>query len=269
MDFSGKHVVVTGAAGALGRRMVARFAELGAHVAAWDLNEEGLRTLDRTADRVRTYACDLTAPDAILAAARATLEDLDFVDILVNNAGVTTGHRILDLPDRALENTFAVNALAPFRVTRALLPSMIDRGAGHVVTIASAGGLIGTPRLSAYSASKAAAVSFDEALRLEMKASGLNIRTTVVCPYFVDSELFAGVQTRFSLVLPILSPDRVVEGCLRAIYRKKPRLVMPRFVYVTYLCRLLPVSWFDGLSRFFGITRAMDSYRGSPKGRPE
>ena len=67
------------------------------------------------------------------------------VDILVNNAGIVSGQPLLELTDGQIERTFAVNTLALFWTTRRFLPAMKDRGSGHVVTVASAAGLIGTP----------------------------------------------------------------------------------------------------------------------------
>ena len=271
MDFREKHIVVTGAASGMGKLFVLRFLELGAVVAAWDIDEDGLRRLTRDAQgleitprqkRLFVYTCDLMSPEAIEESATKTLEDLDQVDVLVNNAGVVSGNWISDLSDQELVRTFSINTFALFRVTRAFLPAMIRRGEGHVVTMASAGGLIGTPRLSDYSASKSAAVAFDESLRLEMKSQGHAIKTTLICPFFVDTGMFSGVHTRFSWLLPILRPEIVVEKAIRTIHRQQARLIMPWFVYTVFLLRLFPVSWFDRLASFFGISRSMDHFEG-------
>ena len=94
---------------------------------------------------------------------------------------------------------------------------MIERNRGHIVTIASAAGLIGVPRLTDYCATKFAAVGLDESLRVELKQRGSAIRTTVVCPYYIDTGMFEGVKTRFSFLLPILKEQKVVDKILRAI----------------------------------------------------
>jgi len=274
MELRERHVLVTGAASGMGRRFTLRFLELGARVAAWDINEHGLNSLaeewqnacngDRqTTDRhLHTYVCDVASPDAIQLSAEETIRDLDHIDIVLNNAGVVSGNWFTDLTDEALERTFAINALAPFRVTKAFLPNMISRGSGHIVSIASAGAFLGTPRLSDYCASKSALVAFDESLRNEMKQRRYPIKTTLVCPFYVDTGMFSGVRTRFSWLLPILKPEKVVERTIRAIQRGQTRLIMPWFIYSVFPLRLLPTRLFDGVVSFFGIMRSMDDFQG-------
>ncbi|MCB1323348.1 MAG: SDR family NAD(P)-dependent oxidoreductase, partial [Leptospiraceae bacterium] len=157
--------------------------------------------------------------------------------------------------------TFGVNTFALFWTTRAFLEDMIDRG-GHIVNIASAAGLIGTHRLIDYSSSKFAAVGFDEALRMEIHRLGAPVQTTVVCPYFIDTGMFAGVRSRFSFLLPILKPEFVVREIIRAVKKNRKRLILPRFVYLIYPTRMLPIGVFDWIVRLLGIHRAMDHFHG-------
>lgn len=264
MDYLGEHVVVTGAANGMGRLLTMRFLELGATVAAWDFDASGLQALKDEAsnDKLHVFECDLTDSKAIVATAGDVLRALDHVDIVVNNAGIVSGDYFLDLDDEMLIRTFSVNTLALFRVTRAFLPSMLERGSGHIVTIASAGGFMGTPRLTDYCSSKFAAVGFDEAFRTEMKRLGHPIHTTLVCPFFVDTGMFAGVKSRFPFLLPVLQPEYVVERIVRAIRRRRARIIMPRFVYTLFPMRLLPIPLFDRIATFFGMAGAMDSFRG-------
>ena len=180
----------------------------------------------------------------------------------MNNAGVVSGKPLLELTDEQIEQTLRVNALAPFWVTRAFLPGMLQRGSGHVVTIASAAGLIGTPRQTDYAASKHAAVGFAEALRFELKRSSPGVKTTLVCPFYVDTGMFAGVKTRFPQLLPILKLDDVVGAIVKAIQDDTPQVQMPFMVRTLPAMRLLPIWAFDALADFFGVTRAMDEFTG-------
>jgi all-trans-retinol dehydrogenase (NAD+) len=184
------------------------------------------------------------------------------VDILVNNAGIVSGKPLLEIPDEAIERTFQVNTLALFWMVRAFLPAMITQRRGHLVNIASAAGLAGTSRLTDYCSSKYAAVGFDESLRLELKRLGLPIRTTIVCPFYIDTGMFKGVKTRFSWLLPILEPGYVTRRILGAIEGNRARLVMPRFLLVLPLVRLLPPGPFDALLGFFGVNCSMDDFKG-------
>ena len=163
---------------------------------------------------------------------------------------------------KAIERTFDVNALAHFWTVRAFLPAMVERNRGHIVTVASAGGLVAAPRLADYSASKFAAVGFDEALRLELASQGLDIKTTLVCPFYVKTGMFEGVKTRFSWLLPILEPEYVADRIVKAIEKNRRRLIMPRFAYTSFALRLLPVPVFDFLIDFFGVSRSMENFTG-------
>jgi all-trans-retinol dehydrogenase (NAD+) len=262
-SIAGSHVLVTGAASGLGRRMALGVARRRGTLLLWDLNREAL---ERVCEEVRSlgasaeaFVVDVSNREAVYDAARRVERP---VDILVNNAGVVNGRALLELPDQSIERSFSVNVLALFWTTKAFLPGMIQRRRGHVVTIASAGGLIGVPKLSDYSASKFAAVGFDESLRVELKKSAPELRTTVVCPFFVATGMFAGVKTRFSFLLPILDEEKVSERILAAIESNRARLLMPWMVKTIAPLRLLPVSWFDWIAGFMGIHESMDDFVG-------
>ncbi|MBT8144664.1 MAG: SDR family oxidoreductase [Gammaproteobacteria bacterium] len=265
-DFSGRGVVITGAASGMGRLLALRIADAGGRLALWDIDQAGLdRLVGELAPRgVQTVAvqCNLASREAIAAAAATTLEALGEVDILINNAGIVSGNNLLDISDEQIELTFDVNALALFWTTRAFLPAMLERDRGHIVTVASAGGIAGTAKLVDYCSSKFAAVGFDDSLRVELKRRESAVRTTVVCPFYIDTGMFAGVTTRFPWLLPILDPDEAVTRILRAIRSNRARLIMPRFVYTTYLMRLLPVPLSDWFMDFFGVSRSMDQFTG-------
>jgi len=265
-EYAGRYVLVTGAASGIGRRMALRIAREGAHLVLWDVNARGAEEVRdeivAAGGRASAYACNLADRREIAAVAARTLRECGRVDILVNNAGVVSGKTLLDASEDDVLRTFDVNALALFWTTRAFLPAMMARDSGHVVTIASAAGIVGTSRLVDYCASKHAAVGFDEALRLELKRQGSRVQTTVVCPFYVSTGMFAGVKTRFRFLLPILDPDYVTERIVDAIRRDRRRLVLPRFVYATWLVRVLPVPVFDALMELFGVNKSMDDFTG-------
>ncbi len=265
----GRRVLITGAGSGIGRLLALRMAHLGAEMILWDIDAEALdavtaeiRALPASAE---PYVCDLSDRQSIAEAARKTLGRHGSVEILINNAGIVGGKPLLELTDEGIERTFAINALAHFHIVRAFLPAMIEKGEGHVVTVASSGGLVGTSRLTDYCATKFAAVGFDEAMRIEFRRMGYPVRTTVVCPYYTRTGMFEGVKTRFSWLLPILDPDYVADSIVKAIRKRRRRLIMPRFVYVVYPIRLLPVGLFDWLVRVFAINRSMDEFTGRLK----
>jgi all-trans-retinol dehydrogenase (NAD+) len=265
-QFFDAHVLITGAASGIGLLLARGAAARGARVTLLDLDEAGLLAaraeIRREGGDAAAFTVDLRDRSAVQATAARVLAARGPVDILINNAGVVTGRTLLECSDEAIERTFQVNTLALFWTVRALLPAMIAQRRGHVVTIASAAGLGGTSRLTDYCASKFAAVGFDESLRLELKRLGHPIRTTVVCPWYIDTGMFQGVRTRFPRLLPILKPDYVADRTLRAIQGNRRRLIMPRFVMAVLLARILPLGLFDGVMRFFGVDRTMDEFSG-------
>ena len=262
----GKTVLITGAASGIGKLMASALGKKGAHIVLWDYNEkllnETLDELKKDIPSVRGYVVDLTNKNAVSKTAEKTLKDVIRVDILINNAGIVVGKSLLDASDDEILRTFDVNTLALFWMVRAFLPGMLERDEGHIVTIASAAGIAGTAKLVDYCSSKFAAVGFDEALRVELRRQNSSIKTTVVCPFYIDTGMFDGVKSRFPLVLPILKPEYVVKRIVQAIRHNKQRLVMPRLVGVLYPARLLPMPAFDALQRFFGISSTMDEFVG-------
>ena len=265
-DFRNRKVLITGAASGIGRLLALRIAARGGRLILWDMDAAHLAAaaaeIVAAGGQAVVVACNLAERESIEAAAARTLAEQGAIDVLINNAGIVDGKPLLEATDAEVERTFAVNTLAHFRTVRAFLPGMLAQGAGHIVTIASASGIAAVPRLADYSASKAAAIAFDESLRLELKHDCLPVRTTVVCPYYIATGMFEGVRTRFPLLLPIMKPEAVAARIVRAIERDEARVILPWFVRWAFPLRMLPVAWFDALMGFFGITKSMDEFTG-------
>ena len=272
----GKNVLITGGASGLGRHMAQKMAALGAHIIIWDINEIQLAKvageIKEKRGSVSTYNCDVSDRSAVHTAANSLKQDLGTVDILINNAGVVCGKPFLECTDDQIQKTMSVNVMAHFWTTRSFLPDMIRKNSGHIVTIASAGGIMGVSRQVDYAASKFAAFGLDESLRLEIKKNKWNIQTTVVCPYYMTTDMFRGVKTRFPLLLPILDANEVAEKVVQAIRKDKARVILPPVVYAVWPLRLLPVALFDAAANFLGLNKSMDTFRGheySPRERKE
>ncbi|MGH7790271.1 MAG: SDR family NAD(P)-dependent oxidoreductase, partial [Candidatus Binatia bacterium] len=168
-ELAGRHVVITGGASGIGRLTALALARRGARLTIWDINREALdRVVAELGAEARGVLCDVGDRAQVYARAAETTAAGGPVDVLINNAGIVSGHDFLDLPDAKIQATFDINVLALFWTCKAFLPAMIERNRGHLVTIASASGLIGVARLADYSASKWAAVGFDESLRAEL-----------------------------------------------------------------------------------------------------
>lgn len=260
----GSTMLVTGAARGVGRQLAVQGAQHGARIVAWDLDGRGLDDLAvELGDAVVSRAVvDVTDRTSIATAVAALPGGPDDVDIVVNNAGVVSGARLVDLRPEQIERTFAVNVLALYWVTQAFLPSMTRRNTGHVVTMASAAGLVGVARQTDYSASKHAAVGFMESLRAELRRDGVDVATTTVCPFYIDTGMFEGARSRWPWLLPILREPDVAAKILRAIERDKPVLRLPPIVGMLPVSRILPVRIFDRFMDVLGVNRSMDDFVG-------
>jgi NAD(P)-dependent dehydrogenase (short-subunit alcohol dehydrogenase family) len=132
---------------------------------------------------------DVTSPAQAQAAASAAVAAFGRIDVLVNNAGVSYKGFFEELSDQQLRAQLEVNLIGPMNVTRAVLPVMRGRRAGHVLSISSGAGLVGFEYSSVYAASKFALEGWMEALHLEL--APLGIATTIVEPGFFRTELLA------------------------------------------------------------------------------
>jgi all-trans-retinol dehydrogenase (NAD+) len=266
-EIAGRHVLVTGGASGIGRLLAHRMAALGGRVSVWDIRRDALEAVVSELEKwgpgpAHGFVCDVSRRAEVYRVAEETIAAGGPVDILVNNAGVVSGRPLLELPDEKIEATFAINALSLFWTSKAFLPAMVERGRGHLVTIASASALIGVAKLTDYAASKWAAMGFDESLRAELRRSSPALRTTVVCPYYIDTGMFRGVKSRFPRLLPILHENDVAERIVRAVQRDRRQLILPPLVRLLPLMRILPVGAFDWIASFLGVDASMDEFEG-------
>lgn len=270
-DISHSKVVITGGASGIGRLMALGFAARGATVALLDLDGDGARVvakeLQATTGRPHhAYEVDVTDRAAVYAAGGEIRRDMGDPDVVVNNAGVIAGSTsLVDTPDEHIDLTIDVNTKALFWVTKAFLPAMMARNSGHVVTIGSASGLVGVSRLVGYAASKHAAIGFDESLRMEMAELAPGVRTTIVNPYYINTGMFDGVQSRFPWLLPILDQQEVTDRIIDAVARDRARLIMPWSVKLLPPLHALPVRLFDRVVDVLGVNETMKTFVGRRK----
>jgi all-trans-retinol dehydrogenase (NAD+) len=260
--FEGKRVLVTGGGSGIGKIMACEAARRGAEVFIWDISGERAddvaRIITEHGGQGHAYEVDVTS-DATVAEVAA---EVGGIDILINNAGVVSGRNLTDTTMASIDRTLNVNLRSLFVVTRAFLPGMLERDSGTVVTVSSAAGLVGVAQMTDYCPSKFGAFGFTEALRNELRAGGSNVRTLLVCPYYISTGMFSGVKTRFPLLLPILRPAYVALRTLDAIECGKQQLIMPPFAAIVPVARFLPVPILDVVNDFFGINRSMEDFSG-------
>ncbi len=265
---SGKNVVITGGASGMGRLFALKTVRQGATVVIYDLDAGAMNAVveeikELTGREAHGFVCDVSDREAVYRTADEVRDIVGPVDIVFNNAGIVSGRRLMEIPDEKIEAVMGVNVLALYWVTKSFLPDMLARNSGHIVTMASAAGLLGVDRQTDYAASKSAAIGFTRSLRVELKQTGhTGVKTTIVEPFFVNTGMFDGVKTRFPSILPILDQDYVTDLVISAVRRNKQDLKMPPIVNLVPGLQLLPVNIFDWLSDFLGINDSMDEFTG-------
>ncbi|NWX29084.1 RDHE2 dehydrogenase, partial [Notiomystis cincta] len=271
-NVSGEIVLITGAGSGIGRLLAVKFASLGATLVLWDINQEGLNctvSLARGsgAGRVQSYICDCSKRQDVYRVADQVKKEVGDVSILINNAGIVTGKRFLDSPDSLVEKTMHVNTMAHFWTYKAFLPAMIAANHGHLVSIASSAGVCGVNQLSDYCASKFAAVGFAESIDMEMRSlRRTGVKTTIVCPYVINTGMFDGVKSKWPRVLPVLDPEYVAERIISAVRQNQEIVMIPRILYVLYFFKsFLPVKAAVLIMDYFGILDLMNTFKGRPK----
>jgi short-subunit dehydrogenase len=230
----GRNALVTGAGGGLGAYIARALAGEGVNLAVTDLpgsSVDGLSAELRTRGVQAEHApADLTDRDERRRLASWAADALGPIDILVNNAGVEFGGPFLDTSPEQLELTVAVNLLAVMDLTRLLLPGMLDRRRGHVVSMASLAGKIPPPQLASYGATKHGVVGFTGALRAELADEPVGF--SAICPGFVGRVgMFGRLEPYIeggSVPMGTIPPERVGDAVVRAIREDVGEIILNR-----------------------------------------
>jgi NAD(P)-dependent dehydrogenase (short-subunit alcohol dehydrogenase family) len=186
-DYSGKVVVVTGAAAGIGFSVAEAFAQSGATVALADSSESVVDVASRLGSSHQGCIVDVSNPEAVQSVAKRILERFERVDILVNNAGIGPLAPAEDFPLEAWDRTIAVNLRGAFLVSRAFAANMIARGSGRIINIASQAAVVGIEGHVAYCASKAGIVGMTNCMAIEWGPKGLTVNA--ISPTVVETEL--------------------------------------------------------------------------------
>lgn len=188
MKLRGRRALVTGGGRGIGRAIVEALAEEGARVVAVARNEEELLAVEKVApDAIATARIDVTQREEVDRLPRILSERLGGLDILVNNAGVWMERPFLEYAREEWDRTLATNLTAPFDVTRALLPMLLESPSARLINIASIDGEVGFQRLVAQCASKAGLIGLTRALAKELWDKPVTVNA--ICPAVVRTEV--------------------------------------------------------------------------------
>ncbi|WP_405686155.1 SDR family oxidoreductase [Streptomyces sp. NBC_00057] len=258
--FGGQLVLVTGAAGGIGRATAFAFAEAGARVVAVDRDAEGAA---RTAEMARLIgspaawgeAVDVSDEQAMEKLAEKVATEYGIVDVLVNNAGIGLSGSFLETTSEDWKNVLDVNLWGVIHGCRIFGKQMVERGqGGHIVNTASAAAYQPSRALPAYSTSKAAVLMLSECLRAELADRSIGV--SAICPGIVNTNItstthFAGadaveekrLQKRTSRLYGLRNypPEKVADAILKAVVRNQAVVpVTPEARGARFLSRFSP-----------------------------
>lgn len=230
--------VVTGGASGIGQATAVRLVEDGFQLAVFDLSPV-------LAPSALAIKADVSVASDVERAVHEVFAEFGRIDVLVNNVGISGSAQARTCHETSIDEwdrVFAVNVRGPFLCTRAVLPVMMRQGAGHVITVASAAGLVACPGRCAYTASKGAALQFAKSVAVDYAASG--IRSNAVCPGIVLTpmtqwrldvpELRAAAEAKIPLGR-VAQPDEIADAI--------SVLASPRLSYMTGAAFVIDGGW--------------------------
>lgn len=205
--FQGKTVWLTGASSGIGLAMAEQLASAGAHLILTSRRAEVLEQVRQQLahpERHQILALDLNQPEHAAAQAQAALGD-QVIDILINNAGVSQRSLILDTDLKVYRQLMEIDYFAVIALTKLVLPRMVERRAGHIVTVSSVAGKVGTKLRSGYNGAKFGVIGFMDSLRAEMTSHGLVV--TSILPGFINTQVAHNSLTGDGSALGHADPD--------------------------------------------------------------
>jgi NAD(P)-dependent dehydrogenase (short-subunit alcohol dehydrogenase family) len=220
-DLAGKAAFVTGGASGIGLALGRAFAEAGMKVMLADIETEALqaavKSLHNLGPDVRGVACDVTEPDSVERAAKASYEAFGNIHVVCNNAGVAAGSGVDNISLEDWRWVLDVNLMGVVHGVRTFLPHIRAHGqGGHFVNTASMAGMVSAMGFSPYCASKFAVVSMSEGLATQLAPLGIGV--SVLCPGWVRTRIDNSGRNRLERYGPRRTPDTASAAGQLAAY---------------------------------------------------
>jgi NAD(P)-dependent dehydrogenase (short-subunit alcohol dehydrogenase family) len=269
-NFTGKVVVVTGAASGMGRDLALQLADKGARVAISDMNPTGLEEtramLEAKGADVHAQLLNVAEREAVLEYADTVVEHFGKVNAIFNNAGIAH-HGEVELTDfKTYERIMDVDYWGVVNGTKAFLPHLIASGDGHVVNTSSLFGLMSTPGQSAYNAAKFAVRGFTESLIQEMRLAGHPVSVSCVHPGGIKTAIARNATVNegsdaakfaelFDKKLARMSSPQAAKVIIAGVEKNKPRILVGADAkFLDKLVRVLGPSYMQVVAKAAGST---------------
>jgi short-subunit dehydrogenase len=262
VEWGGTTTIVTGASRGIGRAVAEAAAARGARVGVIARSEDGLREVVASLGGDARYAVADVADPGALAGAIARLEaELGPTDVMVANAGIGAYGAFADLTAEEAERLVRVNVLGTVHALRAVVPGMIERRRGHLVTIGSIAGRIGSPFEAIYSATKFAGVGLTEALVVELEPYGIGVSLVNPGPVATDFGATRGHPYDRARPKPVPA-EAVARAVIRAVEGDRHEQYVPgAFRPAVAIRHLMPALFRWGTRRSFTRELAEDRRR--------
>jgi short-subunit dehydrogenase len=223
MKLKNKKIVITGGAGGLGSELALKLAKNNNELVLIGRNQTELDELARriavNGGKAYVIAKDLLAPDIGEQLEKQIIEQLGYVDILINAAGMMSFKAFVEEDATMAQNIMQLNSIVPMLLTRQFLPAMIARGEGKVVNVGSTFGSIAFACFASYSASKFALRGFSEALRRELKGTGVSV--SYIAPRAIKTPFNSAAVYKMAEVVGMNmdEPEWVAEKIIKSIIK--------------------------------------------------
>lgn len=188
MNLTGKIALVTGASRGIGRAIAEKLVEKGATVIGTATTENGANAISQyLGDKGKGFALNVTSQESIEEVINAVNSQYGDIDILVNNAGITRDNLLMRMKEEEWQDILNTNLTSVFRLSKALMRSMMKKRYGRIVTIGSVVGSTGNAGQANYSAAKAGLIGFSKSLAREVASRGITVN--VVAPGFIETDM--------------------------------------------------------------------------------
>ncbi|KAB2343387.1 SDR family oxidoreductase [Actinomadura rudentiformis] len=251
-----KVIAITGAARGIGLATARALKGKGATVVIGDIDEAAVK---EAGDKlgVAAFTVDVTSRESFDAFLGKVESEAGELDVLVNNAGIMPIGPVTAESDADARRCIDINVHGVMLGTKLALDRMLSRGHGQIINIASVAGVVPTPGMALYNASKAAVVAFTEATRLEVQDRGVHV--SAVLPTFTNTELIAG--TRSPKGQKNAEPEDIAAAVVALVGKPRPQVVVPaKLAAQIRLGALLPDRLKQAIARRYGLDKIFLEY---------